>query len=61
MEKQAKKAPNEELAALQTKHGDLLIKLKTWHDLLSCEGINSKKIVKQEIEKVLKEEQNNER
>ena len=57
MENQTKKAPNKELAALQTKYGDLLIKLKTWYDLLSCDGINSKKIVKQEIEKVLKEEQ----
>lgn len=38
-----------------TKHEDLLIKLETWKKLLCCSGINSKEIVIQEIEKVLKE------
>ena len=34
---------------------DLKIKLETWYQLLSCEGINSKAIVKNEIKKVLEE------
>jgi hypothetical protein len=34
---------------------DLKIKLETWYQLLSCDGINSKAIVKEEIKKVLEE------
>lgn len=37
---------------------DLKIKLETWYQLLSCSGINSKKIVKAEIKKVLEETEN---
>lgn len=40
---------------LKTELEDLKIKLETWYQLLSCEGINSKAIVKNEIKKVLEE------
>jgi hypothetical protein len=40
---------------LNTELEDLKIKLETWYQLLSCEGINSKAIVKNEIKKVLEE------
>lgn len=38
---------------LNTELEDLKIKLETWYQLLSFEGINSKAIVKNEIKKVL--------
>ena len=45
----------EEKEQLKTEIEDLKIKLETWYQLLSCEGINSKAIVKEEIKKVLEE------
>ena len=46
----------EQYYELQTKYDDLLIKLKTWRDVLSISGVESKSLVRNEIEKVLVEE-----
>ena len=46
----------EQYYKLQTKYDDLLIKLKTWRDVLCISGVDSKSLVKNEIEKVLVEE-----
>lgn len=46
----------EQYYELQTKYDDLLIKLKTWRDVLSISGVDSKSLVRNEIEKVLVEE-----
>lgn len=46
----------EYVAKLQTKYDDLLIKLKTWRDVLCISGVDSKSLVRNEIEKVLVEE-----
>ena len=46
----------EQYYKLQTKYNDLLIKLKTWRDVLCISGIDSKALVKTDIEKVLVEE-----
>lgn len=48
----------EEKEQLKTELEDLKIKLETWYQLLSCECINSKSIVKAEIKKVLEEYKN---
>lgn len=45
----------EKIASLETELGDLLIKIETWYKLLCCCGVNSKKIVREEIKKVLEE------
>lgn len=44
-----------DIEEIKTYHADLMIKLRVWHTLLSCSGIDSKGIVKKEIMKVIKE------
>lgn len=46
----------EQYYELQTKYDDLLIKLKTWRDVLSISGVDSKSLVRNDIEKVLVKE-----
>jgi hypothetical protein len=46
----------EQYYELQTKYDDLLIKLKTWRDVLCISGVDSKTLVRNEIEKVLVDE-----
>lgn len=46
----------EQYYELQTKYDDLLIKLKTWRDMLSISGVDSKSLVRNEIEMVLVKE-----
>ena len=46
----------EQYYELQTKYEDLLIKLKTWRDVLCISGVDSKTLVRNDIEKVLVKE-----